>query len=56
MIVEIETGLPKPPPGHQTVRNMRADDRDTYLRLARHAETGANISEWLSSAGLQSPK
>jgi hypothetical protein len=28
-IVEIETGLPKPPPGHQTVCNLHADDRLT---------------------------
>jgi hypothetical protein len=28
-IVDIETGLPKPPPGHQTVCNLRADDRRT---------------------------
>jgi hypothetical protein len=28
-IVEIETGLPKPPPGHQTVCNLHAYDRRT---------------------------
>jgi hypothetical protein len=28
-IVEIETGLPKPPAGHQTVCNLHTDDRRT---------------------------
>ena len=30
--------------------------RDRLLRLARQAETGARMSEWLSSPGLQPPK
>ena len=29
--------------------------RDELLRKARQAETGSHISEWLSSAGLQTP-
>jgi hypothetical protein len=29
--------------------------RDDLLRLARQAETGAHMSEWLRSPGLQSP-
>ena len=29
--------------------------RDNLLRLARQAETGAHMSEWLRSPGLQSP-
>ena len=35
------------PPGAQ---------RDRLLRLARQAETGAHMSEWLASPGLQTPK
>jgi hypothetical protein len=31
-------------------------DRDTLLRKARQCETGARVSEWLNSPGLQSPK
>jgi hypothetical protein len=31
-------------------------EKNRLLRLARQAETGANISEWLSSSGLQPPK
>jgi hypothetical protein len=31
-------------------------ERDRLLRRARQAETGAQISEWLRSPGLQSPK
>ncbi len=34
------------PPGRQ---------RDNILRLARQAETGAHMSEWLRSPGLQAP-
>ena len=30
--------------------------RDATLRKARQAETGAHMSEWLSSPSLQSPK
>jgi hypothetical protein len=30
--------------------------RDATLRRARQAETGARVSEWLSSAGLAPPK
>jgi hypothetical protein len=30
--------------------------RDTLLRKARQCETGAHVSEWLSSSGLQSPR
>jgi hypothetical protein len=29
--------------------------RDRLLRLARQAETGAQINEWLSSPGLRPP-
>lgn len=29
--------------------------RDNLLRLARQAETGARMSEWLRSPGLQTP-
>ena len=29
--------------------------RDDLLRLARQAETGAHMSEWLRSPGLQTP-
>ena len=30
--------------------------RDTLLRRARQAETGAHMSDWLRSPGLQPPK
>ena len=30
--------------------------RDILLRRARQAETGAHMSEWLRSPGLQPPK
>jgi hypothetical protein len=30
--------------------------RDATLRRARQAETGARVSEWLSSPGLAPPK
>lgn len=30
--------------------------RDQLLRLARQAETGAQMSGWLSSRGLQPPR
>ena len=30
--------------------------REHLLRRARQAETGAHMSEWLRSPGLQSPK
>ena len=30
--------------------------RDSLIRKARQAETGAHVSEWLSSPGLQPPK
>ncbi|WP_249140735.1 hypothetical protein [Bradyrhizobium liaoningense] len=30
--------------------------RDAALRRAREAETGAHISDWLRSPGLQPPK
>jgi hypothetical protein len=30
-------------------------EREALLRKARQAETGSNISEWLSSPGLKSP-
>ena len=30
--------------------------RDRLLRLAQHAESGAQMSEWLSSPGQRSPK
>ena len=30
-------------------------DREGLLRKARQAETGAHISEWLSSPGLRPP-
>jgi hypothetical protein len=30
--------------------------RNEVIRKARQAETGAQISEWLSSPGLQAPK
>jgi hypothetical protein len=30
--------------------------RDATLRKARQAETGAHVSEWLRSPGLQAPK
>nr|WP_082081758.1 hypothetical protein [Bradyrhizobium sp. LTSP857] len=30
--------------------------REQAIRKTRQAETGAHISEWLSSPGLQSPK
>jgi hypothetical protein len=30
--------------------------RDAAIRKARQAETGAHISEWLSSPGLQAPR
>jgi len=30
--------------------------RESLLRRARQAETGSNMSEWLRSPGLQSPK
>jgi hypothetical protein len=29
--------------------------RESLLRKARQAETGSDISEWLSSPGLQTP-
>jgi hypothetical protein len=45
MIVEIETGLPKPPPGHQTVRNIRADDRGTYFVVAPCGASQATYSD-----------
>lgn len=31
-------------------------EREQTLRKARQAETGAHISEWLRSPGLQAPK
>jgi hypothetical protein len=31
-------------------------ERDRLLRLARQAETGARISDWLRSPGLRSPQ
>jgi hypothetical protein len=31
-------------------------DREALLRLARQAETGSRMSEWLSSPGLQPPR
>jgi hypothetical protein len=31
-------------------------ERDMLIRKARHAETAAHISEWLSSPGLQAAK
>ena len=31
-------------------------ERDALLRLARQAETGSHMSEWLSSPGLQPPR
>jgi hypothetical protein len=34
-IIEIETGLPKPPAGHQTVCNLHADDRRTSFVASR---------------------
>jgi hypothetical protein len=30
--------------------------RDAFERKAREAETGAHISDWLSSPGLQPPR
>jgi hypothetical protein len=30
--------------------------RDDIIRRARQAETGAHMSEWLTSPGLQPPK
>jgi hypothetical protein len=30
-------------------------ERERLLRLARQADVGANMSEWLRSPGLQSP-
>ena len=46
-IVEIETGLPKPPAGHQTVCNLHADNRRTSFDPLRIG------SRWLS--GLNEP-
>jgi len=31
-------------------------EREALLRLARQAETGSRMSEWLSSPGLQPPR
>jgi hypothetical protein len=31
-------------------------EREALLRLARQAETGSHMSEWLSSPGLQPPR
>lgn len=31
-------------------------ERESILRKARQAETGAHVSEWLRSPGLQTPK
>ncbi|BAR53448.1 hypothetical protein ACVIWV_001992 [Bradyrhizobium diazoefficiens] len=31
-------------------------ERERAIRKARQAETGAHISEWLNSPGLQPPK
>ncbi|MCK1475961.1 hypothetical protein IVB27_14355 [Bradyrhizobium sp. 197] len=31
-------------------------ERERFLRKARLAETGAHLSEWLTSPGLQPPK
>jgi len=31
-------------------------EREALLRLARQAETGSRMSEWLNSPGLQPPK
>jgi len=31
-------------------------ERDRLLRLARQAETGSRIGEWLRSNGLQAPQ
>ena len=31
-------------------------EREELIRKARRAETGAHISEWLSSPGLQPPR
>jgi len=31
-------------------------EREALLRRARQAETGAHLSEWLRSPGLQPPK
>jgi hypothetical protein len=31
-------------------------ERERLLRLARQAETGSKMTEWLTSPGLQSPK
>jgi hypothetical protein len=31
-------------------------EREIILRKARQAETGAHVSEWLRSPGLQTPK
>jgi hypothetical protein len=31
-------------------------ERDHLLRKARHADTAAHVSEWLTSPGLQPPR
>ena len=31
-------------------------ERDRLVKLARQAQTGAHVSEWLSSPGLQPPR
>jgi hypothetical protein len=31
-------------------------EREALLRLARQAETGSHMSQWLSSPGLQPPR
>jgi hypothetical protein len=31
-------------------------ERDRLIRLARHAETAAQVNEWLTSPGLQAPR
>ena len=41
-IVETATGMPKPPPGHQTVCNLRADDRRTSFVASPPLTLSAN--------------
>jgi hypothetical protein len=37
-------------------KRLRAEAKKLLLRLARQAEIGSHMSEWLSSPGLQPPR
>jgi len=41
---------------HQASQLPAGPDRDALLQRARIAETGAHLSDWLTSPGLQPPE